>query len=69
MISFALHEGEGEILEHTELWPTKDVRELVLIAPRDLKDAALTLESRYPGGSQSQVFIDKVVKGESASAP
>ena len=69
MISFALGEGEGKTLEHTSMWPTKEFQKLVLTAPHDVSDATLTLHSMYPGGSRSEVFIDKVEKAKSTVAP
>ncbi len=69
MIRFALHEGTGGILEQTEMWLTKNIQELILTAPCDIKDAVLTLHSMYPRGSQSQVFIEKVEKDELPIAP
>jgi hypothetical protein len=62
MIRFALHEREGDILEHAEIWPTKDIQEMVITAPSDIEDAVLTLHSMFPGGSESRVFIEKVEK-------
>lgn len=68
IVNFALHDGEGEILERTSMWAAKDPQNLILIAPRDIENAMLTLHSMYPGGSQSQVDIEKVEKDESPPA-
>ncbi len=69
MIRFGLHDGGGETLEHVELWPTKNLEQVILTAPYDLKDAVLTLHSMYPGGSKSQVFIEKVEKTDQFEKP
>jgi len=54
--------GGGADVWHVERWPIDGEQEVLLTAPKDLKDASLDFRNMYPNGSRSSLLIEGVLR-------
>jgi hypothetical protein len=59
-VRFILSEDVLQLDEHTDLWASNSIQEVVLTAPMDLPHPDLRLRSLYPHHSQSRLVLEMV---------
>ena len=58
LIRFALNGQTETDLLHFEKWASDGIQEIVIISPKDLGQAFVSLQNMYPNGSKSGIEIE-----------